>query len=168
MRNIMPASSPSLDNDAHTNLAALGSMIRARRQQLRVSMASTAEAAGISRVTLHRIERGGPAVTMGAYLNVITALGLRLELSPVEITGGNDTAQPSAHTMAAGGVRIGDYPQLHGAAWQLDEDTTLTEFEALQLYERNWLHIDHTAMDPREKKFLQHLADTLSHGRLLV
>jgi hypothetical protein len=70
--------------------------------------------------------------------------------------------------MAAGGVRIGDYPQLHGAAWQLDEDTTLTEFEALQLYERNWLHIDHTAMDPREKKFLQHLADTLSHGRLLV
>lgn len=164
----MPASSPSPDNGARTNLAALGRMIRARRTQLRVSMATTAEAAGISRVTLHRIERGGPAVTMGAYLNVITALGLRLELSPAQVTGGNDAVHPPASSVAADGVRIGDYPQLRRAAWQLDEETELTEAEALQLYERNWRHVDQTAMDPREKEFVQHLADTLSRGRLLV
>ena len=44
-------------------------------------MTTTAEAAGLSRVTLHRIERGEPAVTIGAYLNVITALGRHLDIT---------------------------------------------------------------------------------------
>ena len=72
----MPASSPPIDDAVRTTLTALGSRIRARRMELRLSMNATAEAAGVSRVTLHRIERGGPSVTMGAYLNVISALGL--------------------------------------------------------------------------------------------
>lgn len=34
----------------------------------------SAEAAGISRVTLHRIEKGTPSVTVGALMNVLDAL----------------------------------------------------------------------------------------------
>lgn len=165
MRNIMPASSPPLDGTADAHLATLGRSIRARRKELRLSMVTVAESAGISRVTLHRIERGGPAVTMGAYLNVITALGLRLELTATNtLTRSNNPASDPA----VGNIRVGDYTQLRRAAWQLDEDTKLTEAEALQIYERNWRHIDTAAMDRREKEFVQHLADTLSHGRILV
>lgn len=168
MRNIMPATSPTIDSSARANLTALGAKIRARRKQLRVSMETTAEAAGISRVTLHRIERGGPAVTMGAYLNVITSLGLRLDategIGQPRATGDAETAATSSAT----NIRIGDYPQLRQIAWQLSEDTEIHETEALQLYERNWRHLDHAAMQRREQEFVQHLADTWSHGRLLV
>lgn len=151
----MPASSPPVDDAAQTALTLLGHRIRERRMDLRLSMNATAETAGVSRVTLHRIERGGPSVTMGAYFNVITALGLSLTLE-------NATPDPTAS------VRIGDHPQLRLIAWQLGEDTDITEADALQLYERNWRHVDHAAMQPRERQFLQHLVDTWGHGRLLV
>jgi len=36
-----------------------------KRKALRVSATVAAEAAGMSRVTLHRIEKGEPSVTMG-------------------------------------------------------------------------------------------------------
>lgn len=65
-------------------------------------------------------------------------------------------------------VRIGDYPLLSLIAWQLDEDTEISEADALQLYERNWRHIDHAALLPPERLFLKHLTDTWGHGRLLV
>ena len=63
----MPAASPYFAEATQTQLATLGCAIRDPRKQLRVSMTTTAEAAGVSRVTLHRIERGAPAVTIGAY-----------------------------------------------------------------------------------------------------
>jgi hypothetical protein len=85
----------------------------------------------------------------------LTAVGGRADAD-------TDTSKPVAT------VRLGDYPQLRQIAWQLSEDTELAETEALQLYERNWRHLDHDAMWPREQKFVQHLADTYSHGRLLV
>ena len=164
----MPATSPPIDNSAQANLTALGRKIRARRQQLRVSMATTAEAAGISRVTLHRIERGGPAVTMGAYLNVVTSLGMRLDTTEdVGMPSASSQTEPAPATSVTT-IRIGDYPQLRQIAWQLSEGTEITEIEALQLYERNWRHLDQAAMLRREQEFVQHLADTWSHGRLLV
>ena len=64
----MPARSPLVAAPAATKLAALGERIRARRKALQVSAVDAAEAAGMSRVTLQRIERGEPSVTMGAYI----------------------------------------------------------------------------------------------------
>lgn len=63
-------------------------------------------------------------------------------------------------------VRVGDYPQLRAIAWQLRDDTELTEFDALRLYERNWRYV--AELDDNEAAFVQHLADTYSGGRLLV
>jgi transcriptional regulator with XRE-family HTH domain len=68
---------PPTDHQVDIRLGALGRRLRARRQGLRVSAVATAEAAGISRVTLHRIERGEPSVAMASYMSVISALGLR-------------------------------------------------------------------------------------------
>ena len=38
-----------------------------------------AEAAGMSRITWYRIEKGEPAVTMGAWMNAVTVVGLALD-----------------------------------------------------------------------------------------
>lgn len=149
----MPASSPALDTAALATLTELGIRIRARREELGLTMNQMAAAAGVSRVTVHRIERGTPSVTMGAYLTVMTALNLSMETAP----NSSDAT-----------VRVGDYPQLRLIAWQLGEDTELSEADALQLYERNWRHIDHAGLQPRERQFMQHLADTWGHGSLLV
>jgi transcriptional regulator with XRE-family HTH domain len=61
-------------------MAAIRSPIRAHRKRLGVNGTTTAEAAGMSRVTLYRIERGEPSVTMGAYIGALDALGLELEV----------------------------------------------------------------------------------------
>ena len=54
-------------------LQALGEQIRGQRTALRLSATVTAEAAGVSRVTLHRIEKGEPSVALGAWGSVMAA-----------------------------------------------------------------------------------------------
>jgi transcriptional regulator with XRE-family HTH domain len=103
----MPAPGPNLTSQSAASLAAIASAVRERRKDLRVSAVAAAEAAGISRVTLHRIEKGEPAVTMGAYLRVMAALGLQLSAglpqAPAEV--------PRAGWLPAR-IRIADYPSL--------------------------------------------------------
>jgi transcriptional regulator with XRE-family HTH domain len=160
----MPATSPAIGDTVRTKLTALGSHLRARRKALRVSATVAAEAAGISRVTWHRIERGEPSVTMGAYLNAISALGLDLSTTESGLRPA-DSGIPGTDTET---VRLADYPQLRRIAWQLGEFTELTPQEALALYERNWRHVDQSAMDARERDLVTHLVDTWGKGTLLV
>ena len=56
-------------------------MIRQHRKSFNITANAAAETAGISRVTLHRIEKGESTVSICAYLNVISALDLTLNLS---------------------------------------------------------------------------------------
>ncbi|MDP9964380.1 transcriptional regulator with XRE-family HTH domain [Variovorax paradoxus] len=98
----MPSAAPPLTPAADRRLAAFGRRIHARRKALKVSATTAAEAAGMSRMTLHRIERGEPSVTMGAYMNAIAALGLDVDVVP-----STQSAQPAP---IPGGVRIADYP----------------------------------------------------------
>ena len=80
----MPAATPPPTEISAAQLQAHGAAIRARRKALGVSATAAAEAAGISRVTLHRIEKGEPSVTAGAWSNVIVALGLAWRLAPAQ------------------------------------------------------------------------------------
>ncbi len=64
-------------------LANLGQTILLQRKKLKVAAESVALAAAISRITLHRIEKGEPGVSMGAYMSVVIALGLRLSIKEV-------------------------------------------------------------------------------------
>jgi transcriptional regulator with XRE-family HTH domain len=126
--------------------------VRERRKDLRVSAVAAAEAAGISRVTLHRIEKGEPAVTMGAYLRVMAALGLQLSAglpqAPAEV--------PRAGWLPAR-IRIADYPWLKQLAWQIHGPQELTPREALGIYERNWRHLDTATLSPAEKDLVEAL-----------
>jgi len=157
MRN-MPAACPKIPADAQERVTAWGLRLRAVRMQLKLSARQTSEAAGISRITLHRIERGNPSVTVGAYAAVASVL----------------EAERAAHDsegtpMDRGGVvAVSRFPQLRSLAWNLAEGAELTADEALNLYERNWRHLDHESLSPEESSFIDHLVRTVGKGTLLV
>lgn len=159
----MPAKAPSIDDKLIARLRTLGGCIRAHRRRQKVSATTAAEAAGISRMTLHRIERGEPSVTMGAYLNAIAAVGLQLELHDPQGRVAQTTASPLPERM-----RLADYPQLGRLAWHLQGVDDISPAEALNLYERNWRHVEGPRLEPAERALIQTLANELGGGRLLV
>lgn len=157
----MPAATPIPAAQVTEELQALGRQIQVRRKALRITATSTAEAAGLSRVTLHRIERGEPAVTMGAYLNVMAALGLAFGLQ----TPHNEIRDTqAAKDVIPVRIPLKDYPQLKQLAWQVGSDT-LTPVEALDIYERNQRHLDVEAMPAHERELIARLRRALGKAR---
>lgn len=151
----MPAKPPIIVSTATDHLIALGQQIRAHRKALRVSATAAAEAAGMSRVTLHRVEQGEPAVTMGSYVSAMVALGLNLGLVTPE-----EPAEPY-HEVGREGwiparIRLTDYPQLKQLAWQVHGET-LSPVEAWDIYERNWRHMDKQALIEYERQLIDAL-----------
>jgi transcriptional regulator with XRE-family HTH domain len=57
-------------------LRRLGRELRAARLRRRIPVAVLAERAAISRVTLAKVEKGAPGVSMGIYAKVLFVLGL--------------------------------------------------------------------------------------------
>ena len=152
----MPAQLAHIDNTALAHLRQLGKQVRLQRKALRVSATAAAEAAGMSRVTWHRIEKGEPSVTMGAYLNAMAALGLELRLfdpSAPTLPTGSGSPEPSLPVR----IRLSRYPQLKQLAWQVHGVDELTPREALDIYERNQRHLDVAALDPSERDLLKAL-----------
>lgn len=156
----MPAKSPFTTDATLARLIKLGQGIRAQRKALRINAATVAEAAGMSRVTLHRIEKGEPAVTIGAYMNVLSALNLELGLADPARQAARDDTRTDRTGWIPAQVRLADYPQLKALAWQLHGAETLTPTEALDIYERNWRHVDESALQSHERQ----LIDALRQG----
>ena len=152
----MPAKLSIIASVAAEHLIALGQQIRAHRKTLRISATTAAEAAGMSRVTLHRIEKGEPSVTMGDYVNAMAALGLNfglvttkesIELHPAVNREGWIPAR----------IRLIDYPQLKQLAWQVHGTDTLSPKEAWDIYERNWRHLNEPALTVNEQQLIDAL-----------
>jgi transcriptional regulator with XRE-family HTH domain len=162
----MPASAPPSGPKVKELLRRLGQRIREHRKELKVSTVGTAEAAGVSRMTLNRIESGEPSVTMGAYLNVIASLGLELHLSDAQLTGEASFDSPGLNLGSK--ILISEYPQLKKLAWQIKKTKELSPQEALNIYERNWRHIDVERMSSKERKFIERLLKLFDKERLLV
>ena len=160
----MPAAAPVTGEIAAAALAALGERLRAERKRLGVSAVTAAEAAGMSRVTLHRIERGEPSVTIGAYANAAAALGLTLGVAGPQPAAPGRT--PPADVPQR--IRLDDHPQLARLAWQVGDAAEVTPEEALNLYERNWRHVDQAALGPNERALIHGLVAALGGSRLLV
>jgi transcriptional regulator with XRE-family HTH domain len=157
----MPAATSPVGLSAANRLLTLGEELRQRRKQLGISAVVAAEAAGMSRVTLHRIEKGEPSVTMGAYLEAAVSLGLQLQLlDPKTALAADDFLPPM--------IPLDDYPQLKSLAWHTPEARELTPQQAIDLYERQWRHVDRGRLLPRERALINALATRLGGGRLLV
>lgn len=156
IRNIMPSSAPVIASAVADKLIDLGKQIRAHRKALRVSATAVAEAAGMSRVTLYRIESGEPSVTMGAYLNAMEALSMDFG-----IRKSADLAADALNVDRKGWIpariRLADYPQLKQLAWQVHGTDELTPAEALSIYDRNWRHVDVNALEPHEQQLIDAL-----------
>lgn len=158
--SFVPSPSPTvIDPLPQRDLQSLGEAVRRQRKQLQIAAASVAQAANMSRQTLNRIEHGEPSVTMGAYVNALRALGLELQV----VT----TAPPVTADREANAVRLADYPQLQQLAWHR-QGATLTEEEAFALYERNWRHIDRSALEPAERDLIARLVQRHGKGALLA
>ncbi|MBC8007216.1 MAG: helix-turn-helix domain-containing protein [Prolixibacteraceae bacterium] len=156
----MPATAPLITPPDQKRLALLGERIRAARKRQRVTAVAAAQAAGISRVTLHRIERGEPTVAIAAWVAVATALGLSFDLLDAKAAAGT-TKLPKK-------IRLRDFPQLKKLAWQLQGVDEVTPQDALDLYERNWRHLDRAALSDDEAVLIDALARAFAGGRLLV
>jgi DNA-binding XRE family transcriptional regulator len=145
----MPKSSPPSADLTLSELKALGAQLRTQRKTLKVNATVAAEAAGISRVTLHRIEKGEPSVTMGAWANVAAALGMQfnLELQQLRYTPKNNSSVKGWWPVR---IVLADYPQLKALAWQVQGTDHLTPVEAHDIYERNARHLDLATMSADE------------------
>lgn len=70
-----------MSDDEVSQLVEIGQLISPHRKSFKITVNAAAETVGIFKVTLHRIEKGGSTVSMGAYLNVISALNMNFYLS---------------------------------------------------------------------------------------
>lgn len=152
---------------AAAQLNALGACLRARRKALRISAVDAAQASAMSRVTLHRVERGEASVSMASYMNAIASLGLELSVGEPRSSQGSLPTSEAATELPLT-LRLADYAQLQSVAWHIHGTVNVTPEMALSLYERNWRHLDHTAMSPDELALVARLARDLPGGRLLV
>lgn len=152
----MPANSPLNPAIVTEQLAALGACIRTQRKALRVSATALAEAAGMSRVSVHRIEQGSPSVTMGAYLNVLAALGMTFSTTSVGEEPSKNAPDDKAGCLPTR-IRLADYPALKQLAWQVQGTDELTPREALGIYERHWRHLEEAALLPHERNLIDAL-----------
>jgi transcriptional regulator with XRE-family HTH domain len=64
-------------------LAGLGENLKLARLRRRLSAEQVAERAGISRSTLHLIERGSAGISLGKLLEVLAVLGMESDLTRI-------------------------------------------------------------------------------------
>jgi hypothetical protein len=162
MSNTIPAKSPPISQVAQQRLNAIAQGIRGQRLSLGISTVAAAHAAGVSRVTWHRIEKAEPSVTMGAYAGALEALGLDIELKQVKKPVGkalNAVLQQDRTVVAdlPAAIPIQNYSQLRQLAWHVRDDFELTPEEAFGLYDRYRRHLNLDQMAPHELSLLRSL-----------
>ena len=87
-----------------------------------MSAIATAEAAGISHVTLHRVKNGGPTVNVSAYVRVATVLDLDIAIQAKD----QFCRQTSKSLDLPVRISLREYPGLRQLAWHLPDAQSLS------------------------------------------
>ncbi len=150
----MPAKLSVVSEGVASRAVDVGTQIRAQRKALGVSATTAAEAAGMSRVTWYRIEKGVTSVTLGACLSALSVLGLDLKIIQPSSHDHDSDADLNNTESIPVQIALADYPQLKQLAWQVHGVDALSPREALSIYERNWRHVDVETMELRERNLV--------------
>lgn len=77
----MPRKPPVVFPQEQRLLSQLGERIKLARMRRKLSNATIAQRAGISRTSLYKVEAGDAGATMGTYLRVMAVLGLEADVN---------------------------------------------------------------------------------------
>ncbi len=152
----MTAGQPTTFEGAAICASQIGDDIRRQRKALKVSATAAAESAGMSRLTWHKIEKGEITVSIGAYLSAARVVGLKLQAVCSISQAFQQTSGSGEHWIPVR-IHLSDFPQLRKLAWQVTGVDTLSPAEALDIYERNWRHLDESALIDEEQKLINGL-----------
>ena len=142
-----------ISDNAVGQLADIGQLIMQHRKSFKITANAAAETAGISRVTLHRIEKGESTVSMGAYLNVMSALDLKFHLSKKGDAGCDSNRSKVGQLPVR--ILLDDYPQLKELAWHVQGVDELSLVEAHSIYERNKRFLDTENLSDSEQELIE-------------
>ena len=135
-----------------------GQSIRARRKLLGISVIAAAEAAGVSRVTWHRIEKGETTVAWGSVLAAAAVLGTTFSFADGDVDEDAAKTPPNLQDWLPLSIRLDDYPGLRSLSWQIREGLdSIDPRAAWEIYERNGRHLDLAELSPGEHALIQGL-----------
>ena len=157
----MPATIEKLTSEQlAARVKALGAQIRQRRKVMGISVTTAAEAAGVSRVTWHRMEKGEFTVTIGVWFSALAVLGLEFGVGLTSTTT-QSQASPDLPAAIPVSVVLANFPQLAALAWQVQGVAAVSPREAFDIYERNERHIDRANLTPEEENLIAGLEKVL-------
>jgi len=76
---------PAIFPRVKRNLAVFGTNLKLARLRRKISAELMAERADISRTTLYEVEKGSPTVSLGAYISVLSVLGMNEEITKLAL-----------------------------------------------------------------------------------
>jgi len=76
---------PAIFPRVKRNLAVFGTNLKLARLRRKISAELMAERADISRTTLYEIEKGSATVSLGAYISVLSVLGMDEEITKLAL-----------------------------------------------------------------------------------
>ena len=103
----------------------------------------------MSRLNWYKIEKGEITVLLGAYLSAAHIF---------QQTGG------ASEYWIAVRIHLSDCSQRRKFAWQVIDVDTLSPAEALDIYERNWRHLDESVLVDEGRKLINGLKMVLNSG----
>jgi transcriptional regulator with XRE-family HTH domain len=161
----MTSSDLQTDNSPEAQAVRLGHTLRTRRKMLGISVVAAAEAAGISRVTWHRLEKGEMTVAWGSMLGAAAVLGMTLSVEEAKAAGRVGETTPNLEDWLPLRIQLDDYPGLRSLAWQIREGLdSLDPREAWEIYERNWRHLEPSELSKDEQALIQALRRTFDRS----
>ena len=157
----MPAAIEKLTSEQlESRVTALAVQMRQRRKVMGVSVTTAAQAAGVSRVTWHRMEKGEITVTIGAWFNALAVLGLEFGIGLIGRQV-QDRDVPGSAAVVPVSIALADFPQLAALAWHVQGVSAVSAREAFDIYQRNERHINHENLTPGEAALITNLGKVL-------